>query len=318
MQYGPVPYHSTWLQMKNIITKIDGKSLKLTNLDKIYWPKGKYTKGDLIAYYDKIAPFILPYLKDRPQSLNRHPGGINGVNFFQKDVDHQPPKWAKTQRIYSESNEAYINYLVCQDKATLLYMANLGCIEINPWFSRLKHLDKPDYAVLDLDPEAIGFDKVIEVAVETHAILGKLKIPNYCKTSGATGLHIYIPLGAKYTYDQSKDFLHLIAVMVNQKLPTITSLERSPKKRQKKIYLDYLQNRKGQTLASPYSVRPKDGAPVATPLEWKEVKKGLDPKDFNILTIFQRLKKKGDLFKPVLGKGMDLNKILRQLQKVRT
>jgi bifunctional non-homologous end joining protein LigD len=301
---------------QEFLTKIDGKTLKLTHLDKIYFPKEKITKGEVIDYYTKIAPYILPYLKNRPESLNRHPNGITGQSFFQKDMDHQPPPWAKTQKIYSESNEAYINYLICNDKATLIYMANLGCIEINPWFSTLKNLEKPDYAVLDLDPEAIGFEKVIEVALQAHKILEQLKIPNYCKTSGATGMHIYIPLGAKYTYDHAKDFTHLIAMLVNRKLPAITSLERSPKKRQKKIYLDFLQNRKGQTLAAPYSLRPKPGATVATPLEWKEVKKGLTPQNFTIKNIFSRLKQKGDLFKPVLGKGIDLQVALKRMSKL--
>ena len=292
------------------------KELKLTNLDKIYFPKEKITKGDVIEYYGKIAPYILPYLKDRPESLNRHPNGITGKNFFQKDVDHMPPAWVKTKKIYSESNDADINYLICEDKETLLYMANLGCIEINPWFSTIKHLTKPDYAVLDLDPEDIGFEKVVEVAQEAHKILEKIKVPNFCKTSGATGLHIYIPLGAKYTYDQAKDFVHLLGMLVNKKLPTITSLERSPKKRQKRIYLDFLQNRKGQTLAAPYSLRPKPGATVATPLEWKEVKKGLTPQQFNIKNIFARIKQKGDLFKPVLGIGVDLKKALKNIEKL--
>jgi bifunctional non-homologous end joining protein LigD len=301
---------------KEIITQIDGKELKLTNLSKVYFPKEKITKGDLIEYYKKIADYMLPYLKDRPQSLNRHPNGIKGPSFFQKNFEHLPPEWVKTHKIYSESNDDYINYLVCNDRPTLVYMANLGCIEINPWFSNLKHLENPDYAVIDLDPEDIGFDKVIEVAQTTHKILDKLKVANYCKTSGATGLHIYIPLGAKYSYEQAKHFAQLIALIVNKKLPAITSVERMPKKRQKKIYLDFLQNRKGQTLAAPYSVRPKPGATVATPLEWKEVKKGLTPQQFTIKNIFARLKKKGDLFKPVLGKGIDLKAALKRIEKI--
>jgi len=287
-----------------------------THLDKIFWPKEKITKGEVIEYYQKIAPYMLPYLKDRPESLNRHPNGINGKNFFQKNFTYEPPAFVKLKKIYSDSNKANINYLVCENKDTLLYMANLGCIEINPWFSRIKSLDKPDYAVIDLDPENIGFDKVVEVAKEVHKLLDQIKVPNYCKTSGATGLHIYIPLGAKYTYDQAKEFSHLIAILVNRRLPKITSVERSPKKRQKKVYLDYLQNRKGQTLAAPYSIRPKPGATVATPLEWKEVKKGLSPSQFTIKNIFIRLKQKGDIFKPVLGKGIDLKKSLAKIEKL--
>lgn len=296
--------------------KIEGKTLKLTNLNKIYWPKEKYTKGDVIDYYQKIAPYILPYLKDRPESLNRHPNGIAGKNFFQKDVGEMPPGWVKIEKIHSESNNKKINYLVCQNKATLVYMANLGCIEINPWNSRIGRLQHPDFMIIDLDPEKISFDNVVEVAVAVHKVLDSVKIPNFCKTSGATGLHIYVPMGAKYTYEQAKQFAHLIAILVNRKLPNITSLERHPAKRQKKVYLDYLQNNKGQTLAAPYSVRPKSGATVSTPLEWKEVKKGLSPQDFNIKNIFARIKKKGDLWKPVLGKGIDLKSTLKRMEKI--
>lgn len=302
---------------QEISIKIDGKTLKLTNLDKIYWPKEKYTKGDVIDYYQKVAAYILPYLKNRPESLNRHPGGIAGKNFFQKDVGHMPPPWVKIEKVHSESNNKTIHYLVCQDKATLVYMANLGCIEINPWNSRTGKLQHPDFMIIDLDPEKISFDRVVEVAQMVHKVLDQLKVPNFCKTSGATGLHIYVPMGAKYTYEQTKQFANLIAILVNHKLPNITSLERHPAKRQKKVYLDYLQNNKGQTLAAPYSVRPKPGATVSTPLEWKEVKKGLSPQDFNIKNIFTRLKKKGDLWKPVLGRGIDLKKALSKIEKLK-
>lgn len=287
--------------------------LNLTNLDKIYFPKEKITKGDVIAYYDKIAPFILPYLKDRPQSLHRHPNGIAGESFFQKDVGEMPPDWVRTEKIYSESNKKYLHYLFISAKPSLLYAANLGCIEMNPWFSTFKHLDKPDYLVLDLDPENIDFKYVVEVALSLHKLLDKIGARNYCKTSGARGLHIYVPLGAKYTYKQAKQFTHLIAMIAAKQLPKIVSLERHPAKRQRKVYIDYLQNAKAQTLACPYSLRPKPGATVATPLEWKEVKPGLDPKKFNIRTIFPRIKKHGDLIRPILGKGVNLKKALSRL-----
>ncbi|HYE22288.1 MAG TPA: DNA ligase D [Verrucomicrobiae bacterium] len=300
-------------QTDGIEMVIDGNNLKLTHLNKIYWPQEKYTKGDLIDYYRKVSRYILPYLKDRPESLNRYPNGINGSSFFQKDVNDLPPDWAKTHKVYSESNDKYINYLICNDEATLAYMANLGCIEINPWSSRIGSLEKPDYLVVDLDPEKISFDKVIETAQTVHKFLDKLKVPNFCKTSGATGLHIYVPLGAKYTYEQAKQFTELVVTIVHKQIPEFTSLERSPKKRQKKVYLDFLQNRKGQTLAAAYSVRPKPGATVSTPLEWKEVKKGLQPSDFTIKNILKRLEKKGDLWKPVLEKGIDLVKILKKM-----
>jgi bifunctional non-homologous end joining protein LigD len=296
---------------------IDGHKLQITNMDKVFWPKEKYTKGDVVEYYRKISKIIVPYLKDRPENLNRHPNGITGDSFYQKDVDHQPPSWVKTVPIYSESNKKHIRYLVCQNEATLLYMANLGCIEINPWNSRIKKINNPDFAIMDLDPEGIGFNAVIEAAQVIHEILEKSKIPNFCKTSGATGLHICIPLGAKYDYDQAKDFVHILGMLAHDKLPKTTSLERSPAKRKRKIYLDYLQNRRGQTLASVYCLRPKPGAPVSTPLEWDEVKPGLEPTDFNIKTIFERLDKKGDIWKPLLGKGIDLLKAIEQLSKAR-
>ncbi|MBX4211602.1 MAG: non-homologous end-joining DNA ligase [Candidatus Yanofskybacteria bacterium] len=296
--------------------KINGHTLQLTNLDKVYWPDDRYTKGDLIEYYRNIAPIILPYLKDRPENMNRHPHGIEGESFYQKDVDHQPPSWVKTAKIYSESNDKDINYLLCQNEATLVYMANLGCIELNPWNSRVKKLDNPDYVIMDFDPEDISFDFVIEAAQVVHEILEEAGIKNYCKTSGASGLHICIPLGAKYTYDQAKDLTHVIALLANEELPDTTSVERSPSKRQKKVYLDYLQNRRGQTLAAPYCVRPKPGAPVSTPLEWREVKPGLSPADFTIKNIFERIRKTGDLWKPVLGRGIDLERATKKLAAI--
>jgi bifunctional non-homologous end joining protein LigD len=284
--------------------KIGKITLHLTNQQKLYWSKEKITKGDLVNYYTEIASVMLPYLKNRPQSMNRYPNGISGPSFYQKDINlEQVPSWLKTEKIYSDSNKAYINYLICNDKATLIYMANLGCIEINPWNSRIGKLEKPDWIVIDLDPEAISFEKVVETALVVKKVVDELKMRCYCKTSGATGLHIYVPLGAKYEYKEARTFAGEIAKEVHERIPSFTSIERSPSKRQRKVYLDYLQNSKGQTLAAPYSVRPKPGATVSTPLEWKEVNKKLDPKAFTIDTIFNRLNKKGDLWKAVLGKG---------------
>jgi bifunctional non-homologous end joining protein LigD len=192
-------------------------------------------------------------------------------------------------------------------------MANLGCIEINPWFSRLQNLANPDYLVIDLDPEEISFEKVIDTALSVKEALDIAGAKSFCKTSGATGIHIYVPLKAKYDYDVAKDFAHLIGNIVNGWIPDFTSLERSPSKRKKKVYLDYLQNRKGQTLAAPYSIRPKPGATVSTPLKWEEVKSGLHPSDFTIKNIFKRLEKTGDLFKGVLGAGIDIEKCITVL-----
>jgi bifunctional non-homologous end joining protein LigD len=293
---------------------INRRKLKLTNLDKVYFPDEGFTKGDVINYYRKISKFILPYLKGRPESLNRHPNGINEESFYQKNVDGLPPDWVKTKGIYSEHNEKEITYMVCNDEATLVYMANLGCIEFNPWFSRVGTLDNPDYLVLDLDPEDIPFDKVVEAAYAVKNVLDTAGAKSFCKTSGATGIHIYVPLNAKYDYDVARNFAHLVAQIAHSRTSDFTSILRSPSKRQKKVYLDFLQNRTGQTLAAPYSLRPRPGAPVSTPLKWEEVKPGMDPKDFNIENTEERLKSTRDIFKGVLGPGINIEKCIKNLE----
>lgn len=289
-------------------------TIRFTNRDKIFWPEEGYTKGDVIDYYGRISGYILPYLKDRPQSLYRTPNGITEEGFFQKEARDSVPEWIKTEQVFSESNNKYISYLLCQDEQTLLYMANLGCVEINPWLSRIRHLDNPDHLVIDLDPEDISFAKVIEAALAVREVLNKAGIAGYPKTSGASGMHIYIPLAARYDYATAGTFAHLIAQLAHNLVPGFTSLVRSPSKRQKKVYLDYLQNRRGQTVAAPYSIRPRPGATVSTPLGWDEVKHGLDPGDFTIRTIHKRLEEKGDLFRGVLGQGVDLEECIRKLE----
>ena len=293
--------------------KINGKTFELTNLEKIYWPKENYTKGELIEYYHNVSNFILPYIKNRPHSLNRFPNGINGKSFYQKDVKDKVADWVTTAEVYSESNDENIHYYVCTDEASLLYMVNLGCIEINPWFSTRKQINKPDYLAIDLDPLDIPFKKVIETAFAVKEVLDKAKAKGYSKTSGATGIHIYIPLNKKYDFEIAREFAHVIAHLTNELVPGFTSIERSPSKRKKKVYIDFLQNRTGQTLAAPYSVRPKPKAPVSTPLDWKELKEIESPEEFTIKNIFKRLKKKGDIFKNVLGKGIDIEKCLKNL-----
>jgi DNA ligase D len=294
------------------------KHAELTHLDKIYWPDDQITKGDLLEYYSKIAPYILPYLKNRPLSLRRQPNGIDEPGFFQKDAGDHVPDWIKTVEIHAESTGKMVNYFVCNDLESLLYIANLGCIEMNPWNSTVNKLDNPDYIVMDIDPsDKNTFDEVIEVALVIKDIIDQTGMIGYCKTSGSSGLHIYIPFNKKYTYDESRDFAEIMASMVTEKLPGLTTLERSLSKRKKnQIYVDYLQNRIGQTLASAYSVRPKPGATVSAPLEWDEVKPGLTPQDFNIKNIFKRLEEKGDLFKGVLGKGVDMHKALQKMESL--
>ena len=301
---------------KNVIKKVNGHELEFTNLDKWYWKKEKITKRDLLNYYHGVAKYMLPYLEDRPQSLNRHPDGWDGKSFYQKDVTGKVPAWTKLFPYKTEDDNAQKNFLVAQDEASLLMMANLGCIEINPWSSTIQKPDHPTWCILDLDPDKNDFADVITAAKVIHAILEKASIPNYCKTSGSTGLHIYIPLHAKYTYEQSKEFARLIVTMTQREMPDVTSIERPTAKRKGKIYLDFLQNRPQATLAAPYSVRPKPGATVSMPLQWTEVKKGLKMTDFHIHNAISRIGKKGDIFKPVLGKGVDMNAAIRKLEVI--
>jgi bifunctional non-homologous end joining protein LigD len=292
------------------------KKVKFTHLDKIFWPKERYTKGDVIAYYEKIAPYILRYLKDRPESLLRTPDGIKRKGFFQKDMsrEHMPP-FVKASVLKAETANKKVKYALIQNRESLLHFANFGCIEFNPWQSRTAFLHKPDYVTFDLDPHGRSFDDVIAVALEIHKLLDSLGIRNYCKTSGKTGMHVIAPLGTKYNYEEVRDFAKRIVERVHERLPQMTTLEQRLNKRRGKIYLDIARNAEGQTTAAPYSLRPYPGATVSTPLEWREVKRGLRPSQFTIKTIFPRLKGKGDILKPLLRQSTDLKKALKKLEQ---
>ena len=295
------------------VRKIEGHELKFTNLSKIFWPELEVTKREMLNYYYQVVPYMLPYMKDRPQTLNRFPNGIYGKSFYQKDVTGKVPSWIKTHKYFSEADDREKQFLVCTDEASLLYIASLGCIEMNPWSSRSGTPDNPDWCIIDLDPDKNTFDQVIEAAQVTREVLDGMGVPGYCKTSGSTGLHIYIPLGGKYTYEDSKEFGRAIAKAVHAQIPDFTSIERLTSNRQGKMYIDFLQNRPQATVAGPYSLRPKPGATVSMPLHWDEVKKGLKMTDFNIRNAVARLKETGDLFDGVLGKGVDIQKALKRL-----
>lgn len=297
------------------VKEIHGHALTFSNLNKIYWPDEKYTKRDMLNYYYLAAPFMLPYLKDRPQSLNRYPNGINGKSFYQKDVTGKVPSWIKLYPYHTSDGEDK-HFMVPQSEEDILWMANAGAIEMNPWNSTTHKPDHPDWCCLDIDPDKKNtFEQVIEVARVIKTVLDDMGITGYPKTSGSTGIHIYIPLGAKYTYDECQLFGKLIAMHTHDQLPTFTSIERMTKNRKGKIYIDYLQNRAKATLAAPYSLRPKPGATVSMPLHWEEVQKGLTMKDFTILNAMDRIKEVGDIFKPVLGKGINLKVLLKKLNK---
>lgn len=293
--------------------KVCGHDLKFNHVTKLYWPEDKVTKGDMLNYYYKVGEYMMPYLKDRPMSLNRFPGGIHGQSFYQKNVTDKAPDWAKTFDHVTDEGKV-TKYLVGTDEASLLWMNSLGCIEINPWFSRAETPDNPDYCVIDLDPDKHTYDQVVEAARITKDILDAIDVPSYPKTSGSTGMHIYIPLEAKYTYQQSQLFANIIVKLVHKQIPDYTSLERSIAARNGKMYLDFLQNRPGATIAGPYSLRPKPGATVSMPLSWDEVKPGLTIQHFNIHNALDRLKETGDLFEGVLGEGIDLAATIQKAQ----
>ncbi len=291
-------------------------SVKLSNPDKVFWPEDGIRKGDMFDFYKKISPYLLPYITGRLQSLNRCPDGIYGQCFYHKDMDQKLSGDIKTVNIYSESRKKHINYLVCTGIDSLLYMVNLGTIEINPWLSRVDSLDYPDYGILDLDPVEISFGEVRKVALMAKEVMDSARIKAFCKTSGSKGIHLYIPLGAAYTYEQALYFLRIIAKVINDKSPQNTSLIRQPAKRRGKVYLDCYQNKKGATVAAPYCLRPKKGAPVSTPLLWEELSEDIEPVDFNMRNIFKRLDALGDIWKGLLGPGIDMAKCLERIQGI--
>jgi len=286
----------------------------LSNLQKVYWPKEKYTKGDLIDYYRTIAPWLLPYLKDRPLVLTRFPDGIEGKSFYQKDAPDFTPEWIRTVPIWSEDTQRTLNYFVCDGLETLLYVANMGSIPLHIWASRADSLERPDWCIIDLDPKGAPFSDVVEVALSLHRLCEDLTLPHFVKTSGSTGLHVLIPLAQQCTFDQSRTLGELLAQIVVAELPEISTIVRPIKGREGKVYLDYLQNRTGQLIVAPFSVRPLAGAPVSMPLEWKEVNQKLEIAAHTIFTAVKRMESLGrDPVRPVLETRPDLPAVLERL-----
>ncbi len=291
---------------------------RFSNLDKIFWPEEGYTKGDLIEYHRSIAPWILPYLKDRPVVLTRYPDGIGGKSFFQKDAPPFIPDWVRTERKWSEQAQREIDYFICDDEATLLYIINLGTVPLHMWASRVASIDRPDWCVLDLDPKEAPFADVLRVAKATHALCESLGLPSFIKTSGSSGLHVLIPLGRQCAYDEARTLGELLARVVVTELPDIATITRQVSRRGAKVYVDYLQNGAGRLLAAPFCVRPLPGAPVSTPLKWSEVNASLDVRRFTIRTMPQRMQKlKTDPLINVLRLTPDLGRALELLQERR-
>jgi bifunctional non-homologous end joining protein LigD len=293
------------------------KNIAFTNLKKIYWPAEKYTKGDLIDYYRAVSKWLLPYLANRPVVLTRFPDGIDGKSFYQKDAPVFAPEWMRTVPIWSEETQREIKYFVCDDEESLLYLANMGSIPLHIWASRVGSLEQPDWCVIDLDPKEAPFSDVIRTATVLHRVCESVGLPNYVKTTGKTGLHILLPLGRQCTYEQSRMIGELLARCVLRELNDIATITRHVTKRGDKVYLDYLQNRHGQTIVAPFSVRPLPGATVSMPLTWEEVNDSLDPKAFTIRTALERIEELGsDPVLAVLEVKPDLAEVLDRLAGV--
>ncbi len=284
-------------------------SVRLTNLKKVFWPEG-YTKGDLIGYYDSVAPLLLPYLRDRPVVLTRYPDGIEGKSFFQKDAPVYVPDWVRTETVHSGDGERDIRYFVIDDLESLRYVANLGTIPLHVWSARIASLEKPDWLVLDLDPKEAPFAHVVQVARALKKILDELELPSYIKTSGATGLHVLLPMGRRYTHEETRTFARLLALLTVDAVPEISTVTRAIGARGGKVYVDFGQNGRGNTIVAPYSVRPLPGAPASCPLRWDEVTARLDPARFTIQTLPKRFERVEDPVRGVLEGGVDVTEAI--------
>ncbi len=299
------------------ILTVNAQRLKFTHLNKVYYPAEGYTKRDLLNYYDAIADLFLPYLHDRPLSLKRYPDGIAGEFFFQKDTHDRFPSWIRVEPIYSEHKKAPTRFVLADDRAALLYLTNLGCIDQNPWMSRVGHLECPDFMLIDLDPQGCEFDRIIEAAQLVRKKLDAVGLDGYPKTTGGDGMHIYVPLEPVYTYDQVRSFAEIIARVVATERPDLFTTPRPVARRERgKVYFDYLQIGESKTIAAPYVVRAYPGAPVATPLAWREVAPGLLPTQFHLRNALDRFSRVGDLFEPVLTKPQRLEPAIEKLDQI--
>ncbi len=298
-------------ESKEVTLTIERHRLKFTNLDKLYYPKDGVRKRDLLNYYDAVAPLLIPYLKDRPLSLRRYPNGIEGESFFQKNTPDTYPSWLRTEVAPDD-----IRYLVCDDRATLLYLANLGCIDQNPWLSRVGSYEFPDYMLIDLDPVECPYEKIVEAALLVRSKLEQAGLEGYPKTTGGDGLHIYVPLEPRYTYEQVRSFAELISALATADRPDLFTTPRSVSKREKgRVYFDWMQIAESKTISAPYVLRAYPGAPVATPLAWREVTPRLHPGQFTIQNAVARFDRVGDLFEPVLTNLQKLETALENLSR---
>lgn len=276
---------------------VNDHQVPVKNPDKVFWPDDAYTKADIMKYYTSIWPYLAPHLEGRPVSLVRYPDGINSAFFYQKDIP-DPPPWVSTVPI--ESEERIINYAIINNLETLIWSVNLGCIEVHPWLSTVPNLDYPTYVIFDLDPmEPAVFSDAVKIAHFIRILLSELRLEAFPKISGATGIHIYLPLKSRYSFKQTSLFVKNIGEIIINSFPELATNERKVSRRSGKVYIDHLQNLKGKTIASVYSLRPFRGAPVSIPTTWDELT-DVHPGMFNIDTAPERIKKMGDYFSPLL------------------
>lgn len=286
--------------------------MRFTNLDKVFYPEDGYTKGDLVEYYRAVWPHLAPYLRDRPLVLTRYPDGIHGKSFFQKNAPDFVPGWIETHLV--DDNQ----YFVCNDLESLLYVVNLGCIPLHVWSARRGSLDRPDWTILDLDPKGAPFEHVVRIARRIRELLDSIGVSSFVKTSGQSGLHVLVPLGARIDHDGARAFAEIVARLVAHDLSDIATVARPLGERGGKVYVDFLQNGFGKTIAGPFSARPQPGAPVSTPLRWSEVGARLDPRRHTIRTVPRRFARRADPMLAVLNTEVDLEKALGRLEACTT
>ena len=294
------------------------RTLKLSNLDKVFFPEGGLTKGDLLAYYRDVAPALIPHLKERPFTMKRYPDGRDGKFFFQKDAPKHMPDWIESKAFLSTSRESrqkrMIRYPIVNDDLALLWMVNMGCIDMNVWYSRIDRPERPDFVLFDLDPSPdVGFKEVVQVALLVKDVLDTLGLEGYPKTSGSDGMHVLVPIQRRYTYSATREFAEIVAKTLERTHRGLVTTEWSKQKR-RGVLIDANQNGEGKTIASVYSVRPREGAPVSTPLRWDEVTESLDPLDFTMDVVLGRIERNGDLFEAVLHGKQSIGKALDKLR----
>jgi len=293
------------------VLDIDGHRLKFTNLNKVFYPADGYTKRDVINFYAAVADLLVPHLQGRPLSLKRYPNGIDQDYFFQKDASGFPD-WLHREELADDEESK--TRVICDDKASLLYLANLGCIDQNPYMSRLGTLEHPDFILIDLDPYHCGYDRIVEAAQLIREKLRLIGLAGYPKTTGGNGMHVYVPVEPIYSSAQTRQFAEILARWVAAERPDLFTTPRMVSAREKgKVYFDYLQNASGKTISAPYVLRAHPGAPVATPLKWEEVAPGLKPQQFHVANVLRRLERVGDLFAGVLSKPQELGPALERL-----